>query len=266
MAGHMMVEYFKQKNQYDLFYTSRDPNDKDSILLDVTNSIQLEEIVESIKPDVTINCIGILNDNAANNTKLAFQINSVLPHQIVKLMECHQGKLIQISTDCVFSGLKGDYTEEELPDGTSIYAQSKQLGEIMSNKHLTIRTSIIGPELKEDGIGLFLWFMNQTGKIKGYDKVFWNGVTTLELAKAVEKMIHHQVTGLYHLGSDIKISKYSLLKLIQEIFEITDVEIIPDSEISLDRTIKNTRTDFQYRIPSYQEMLQELRDWMRKKG
>lgn len=264
MAGHMMVEYFKQKKQFDLFYTSRDPNEKEGIFLDVTNSFQLEEIVESIKPDVTINCIGILNENATNNTKLAFQVNSVLPHQIVKLMERHQGKLIQISTDCVFSGLKGDYTEENLPDGTSIYAQSKQLGEITSNKHLTIRTSIIGPELKKDGIGLFLWFMNQTGKIKGYEKVFWNGVTTLELAKAVEKMIQHQVTGLYHLGSETKISKYSLLKLIQEIFEKKDVEIISDSEICLDRTIKNTRTDFQYRIPYYEDMLKELRDWMRK--
>lgn len=264
MAGHVMTSYFMQKPQYDVFYTSRDPNDQNSLYLDVTNSTKVEEIIESIKPDITVNCIGILNDHASNNTKLAFQVNSLLPHQLVKLTERYHGKLIHISTDCVFSGTKGDYTENDIPDGTSVYAQSKQLGEIISDKHLTIRTSIIGPELKEDGIGLFLWFMKQKGKIKGYEKVLWNGVTTLELAKAIETMIQNNVTGLYHLGSEKKVSKFTLLKLIQETFEKTDVEIIPDSHIVQDRTIKSTRTDFHYPIPTYEEMLVELRDWMRK--
>jgi dTDP-4-dehydrorhamnose reductase len=196
---------------------------------------------------------------------LAFQVNSLLPHQLAKLIERQKGKLIHISTDCVFSGKKGDYTENDIPDGTSVYAQSKRLGEIISDNHLTIRTSIIGPELKEDGIGLFLWFMKQVGEIKGYKKVLWNGVTTLELAKATEAMIMSNVTGLYHLGSEEKISKYSLLKLIQQTFEKTDVEIIPDDAFRLDRTIKNTRTDFLYPIPSYEQMLVDLRDWMRNR-
>jgi dTDP-4-dehydrorhamnose reductase len=262
MAGHVITEYFKQKSKYHVFYTSRDQNTKDGIYLDVTNLSKLEELIESLNPDIIINCIGILNEHASNNTKLAFQVNSLLPHQLVKLTERHNGKLIHISTDCVFSGKKGDYTEKDIPDGTSIYAQSKQLGEIISDKHLTIRTSIIGPELKEDGIGLFLWFMKQKGKIKGYEKVLWNGVTTLELAKAIEAMIHSTITGLYHLGSEKKVSKLLLLNLIKEVFEKTDVEIIPDSTIILDRTIKNTRTDYKYQIPTYKEMLLELKDWM----
>ncbi|MED4029646.1 SDR family oxidoreductase [Priestia megaterium] len=262
MAGHIITAYFQKKPEYQVFYTSRDPKDKGSIYVDVTNLTKLEEIIEVIKPDITINCIGILNEHATNNNKMAFQVNSLLPHQLVKLTERCQGKLIHISTDCVFSGSKGDYTENDIPDGTSIYAQTKQLGEIVSDKHLTIRTSIIGPELKEDGIGLFLWFMKQNGAIKGYEKVWWNGVTTLELAKAIEVMIKHDITGLYHLGSDEKVSKFKLLTLIQEIFEKNDVEIIPDSHIVLDRTIKSTRTDFQYTIPSYKHMLLELKDWM----
>lgn len=262
MAGHMITAYFQQNPTYNVFYTSRDPDDKDGIYLDVTNSTELEKIIESIKPDITVNCIGILNDHASNNTKLAFQVNSLLPHQLAKLTERYHGKLIHISTDCVFSGTKGDYTENDVPDGTSFYAQSKQLGEIISDKHLTIRTSIIGPELKDNGIGLFLWFMKQKGKINGYEKVLWNGVTTLELAKAVEAMIQNNVTGLYHLGSEEKVSKYTLLKLIQETFRKNDVEIIPDTKIVLDRSIKRTRADFQYLIPSYQEMLFELREWM----
>jgi dTDP-4-dehydrorhamnose reductase len=139
------------------------------------------------------------------------------------------------------------------------------LGEIISEKHLTIRTSIIGPELKDDGIGLFLWFMEQKGEIKGYEKVFWNGVTTLELAKALETMVQNNITGLYHLGSEEKISKLALLKLISEIFEKNDVVIIPDSSIVLDRTIKNQRSDFKYQVPTYEKMLVELREWMRNK-
>ncbi|RRN71580.1 SDR family oxidoreductase [Peribacillus simplex] len=264
MAGHVITAYFQQNPQYKVFYTSRDPEDKDSIFLDITIPTKLEEIIESIKPDIIVNCIGILNDHASNNPKLAFQVNSLLPHELVKLTERNKGKLIHISTDCVFSGTKGNYTEGDIPDATSFYAQSKQLGEIISDKHLTIRTSIIGPELKDDGIGLFQWFMKQRDQIIGYEKVLWNGVTTLELAKAIEALIKNNVTGLYHLGSENKVSKYHLLKLIKRTFNKTDVEILPDSKIVLDRTIKNTRNDFYYQIPTYEHMLKELKSWMEK--
>jgi len=264
MAGHVITAYFIQKPEYEVFYTSRDPKDKNSLYLDVTDSNKVEKIIETIKPNIVINCVGILNEYASDNRLLAFQVNSLLPHQLSRLVERYQGKLIQISTDCVFSGMKGDYTEDDIPDGTSVYAETKRLGEIISDKHLTIRTSIIGPELKEDGIGLFLWFMKQKGKIKGYQQVLWNGITTLELAKAIETMIKHNISGLYHLGSERKISKFTLLKMMEEVFEKTDVKIIPDSEITLDRTIRNTRTDFQYLIPSYEEMLYELRKWIEK--
>lgn len=259
MAGHVIMSYFFRFPEYQVFYTSRSLND--GIFLDVTNTIKLEETIETIKPDIIINCTGILNDQATINPTLAFQVNSLLPNQLAKLAERQQGKVIQISTDCVFSGKKGNYTETDQRDGTSVYAQTKQLGEIISDKHLTIRTSIIGPELKKDGIGLFSWFMNQKGLVKGYERVLWNGVTTLELAKAIREMINRNITGLYNLGSNEKISKYKLLMLIKEIYEKHDVEIIPDSQIVLDRTIKNTRKDFQYQIPSYQEMLLELKDW-----
>ncbi|MFE4811461.1 dTDP-4-dehydrorhamnose reductase family protein [Peribacillus simplex] len=263
MAGHVIKEYFTQGPNYQVTYTSRDPNDKNGLYLDVTDLTSLEEIIDKVKPEITINCIGILNEHASDNTKLAFQVNSVFPHQLVKLTERNNGKLIHISTDCVFSGIKGDYTEDDVPDSSTIYGQSKHLGEIISEKHLTIRTSIIGPELKENGIGLFLWFMKQKGEIKGYEKVLWNGVTTLELAKALDTMIQKNITGLYHLGTDEKISKAALLKLISEIFEKNDVEIIPDSNKVLDRTIKNSRSDFKYQVPTYEKMLVELREWMR---
>src|SRR5690606_27782525 len=107
--------------------------------------------------------------------------------------------LIHISTDCVFSGKKGDYIETDQKDGSSVYAQSKSLGEITGDNILTIRTSIIGPELKNNGIGLFHWFMSQQGQIQGYSNVFWNGVTTLELAKVIHRLINKQMDGLIHI-------------------------------------------------------------------
>ncbi|UOQ84886.1 dTDP-4-dehydrorhamnose reductase family protein [Gracilibacillus salinarum] len=262
MAGHVITHYFMQKSNFQVFYTSRNKADKDSIYLDVTNSTRLEEIIDIIKPDFIINCIGVLIEYAENNPEMAHQINSILPYQIAKLADRYQSKLIHLSTDCVFSGKKGNYTEDDEADGTTIYAQSKKLGEIKQDNHLTIRTSIIGPELKEDGQGLFLWFMKQQGQIKGFEKVLWNGVTTLELAKAIDVMIEKEITGLIHVGAKQKVSKYTLLKMIQDIFDKQDVKIIADDQNKLDRTVKSNRSDFSYEVPCYENMLLDMKEWM----
>jgi dTDP-4-dehydrorhamnose reductase len=262
MAGHTMVKYFQQRSEYNVFFTSRDKYDSQSIYLDLLESNKLKDIIYSLKPDIVINCVGLLNEHAHKNVKSAILINSLLPHVLSELTESYGGMLIHISTDCVFSGVSGDYKENDDPDGTSVYAKTKALGEIISNRHLTIRTSIIGPEIKETGIGLFHWFMRQAGEIKGYKKVLWNGVTTLELANAVDKMIEQNMTGIYHLGTKEKISKYELLKMIQKVFDKNDVTIKPDEEIILNRTLGSSRKDFQYLIPSYETMLTELNEWM----
>ncbi|MFA9556937.1 dTDP-4-dehydrorhamnose reductase family protein [Evansella sp. AB-rgal1] len=262
MAGHFITNYLQRKKEYEIFYTCRDINDKNGFFLDVTNRQELEELVKFLKPTIIINCTGILNHHAANNPTLAFHVNSLLPQQLKEIMEQHRGKLIQISTDCVFLGDKGDYVETDITDGVSVYSKSKQQGEIINDKHVTIRTSIIGPELKEDGIGLFQWFMKQNGKVKGYKKALWNGVTTLELAKAMDEIIKEDPSGLYHLCSPKKISKYDLLMLMKDVFEKEDIEIIPDESVVINRTLRNTRTDFQYHVPSYEDMLVELKDWL----
>lgn len=262
MAGHMMVAYLMENTDYQVFFTTRDRADREGIYLDAADSPMLEKVIDQHRPDIIINCIGLLNGQAAENPKLAFQLNGLLPHQIARFAERYGGRLIHISTDCVFSGGIGSYKEEDTPDGTSIYAQSKQLGEIVDSRHLTVRTSIIGPELKDDGIGLFLWFMKQQGRINGYTEALWNGVTTLELAKAVRGMIETELSGLCHLGGERKISKHDLLVLFKAIFNKDGVDIVPDSGFVLDRTIVNTRTDFDYHVPGYDEMILELKDWM----
>ncbi|GGL48884.1 dTDP-4-dehydrorhamnose reductase family protein [Sporolactobacillus putidus] len=263
ITGHILTSYFSEFPNFTVFYTSRDINDDKSIYLNLPDTIKAEEIIEAIRPDVVINCIEMTRNKAEKNPFLAFQINGLFPHQLAKLIERQQGKLIHLSTDCVFSGNKGDYSEKDIADGTSVYAKSKLLGEITDNKHLTIRTSVIGPELNPDSPRLFSRFMKKhTGEIKGYEKLLWNGITTLELAKAIKVLIDNEVTGLYHLGSSYKISEKKLLELMKRIFSKNNVTISPDFGVTLDRSIKNTRTDFEYFIPPYDSMLEELKKWM----
>lgn len=259
MAGHMVASFLGKLDQYEVFFTSRNGG---GIQLNAENFAEVEGLIAGMQPEIVINCIGILNERAAENIVAAIKVNSLLPHMLSKAVSRYGGKVIHISTDCVFSGDKGLYTENDVLDGTSVYAKTKSLGELTEAPHLTIRTSIIGPELKEDGIGLFQWFMKQQGKINGYSNVYWNGVTTLELAKVIDQAIQQNLSGLFHLTSPLPISKHDLLKLIQKYYQKNDVTILPDGKISIDRTLLNTRIDFDYRVPEYPKMISELSKWM----
>lgn len=215
MAGHMIKEYLIQK-EYDVYGTFREKEEKNlemnEFYLDAFDKGKLEEILKKVKPDFVINCIGILNQFAENNPDIAIYVNGYFPHYLDRLSEKYGYKLIHITTDCVFSGKKGNYTEDDFRDADSYYGRSKAIGEVNNNKTLTFRTSIIGPDINKDGIGLFNWFMKQEGKIKGYSNVFWSGVTTLELAKAIEASFNQNISGIVHLVNNKKISKYDLLK------------------------------------------------------
>jgi len=261
MAGRVMVRHFRSLPDYAVHYTTRNPKDPYGLYLDASDEQQLESLMETVSPDVTINCIGVLNEDAARREGDALVLNGLLPHRLRRLAEKTGGRLIHISTDCVFSGSKGDYVENDPPDGTSVYAKTKAMGDVRSDLHLTVRTSIIGPE-ERSGIGLFEWFMQQRGAVNGYLQVMWNGVTTLQLAKTVEQMVAHKVSGLYHLTAPRKLSKYELLGMIAREFGKTDVQLIPCEEPVQNRTLKNTRTDFQAEVPDYPEMLADLHRWI----
>lgn len=263
MAGHMIANYFKRIPNSEVYYSIREQSDSPKIIqLDLTDEKSTYEVLSQIRPDVVINAAGILNEDTVKRLKEAIYINSLLPHLLADYGEKLGFRLIHISTDCVFSGLKGKYVEDSLADGTSIYAKTKSLGEVKAQRHSTIRTSIIGPELREHGIGLFHWFMKQTGNIEGYQHVYWNGVTTLELSKAIDWVLQNNIGGLVHLGADPEISKYDLLHVIKNEFNKEDVQIIPNSIIKSDKTLVNTRRDFSYVVPSYQSMIRELKQWM----
>ncbi|CAM3295363.1 MULTISPECIES: dTDP-4-dehydrorhamnose reductase family protein [Paenibacillus] len=261
MAGHILVQYFQQSGKHHVFYTTRDSCDSKSLVLDVTDMSAVEHVVRAVRPDIIINAVGVLNQRAEDDKINAYHINGFLPHRLRYLADAISARLIHISTDCVFLGNKGGYREDDLPDGISAYALTKALGEVREPDHLTIRTSIIGPEIRPSGIGLFNWFMKQRGEVTGYRAVKWNGVTTLELAKAIDFFMNKDVGGLIHLGHPNPVSKYDLLLLFKDIWGKQDVDVVPSDEFVQDRTLRNTRLDAVYPFPDYVRMLKEMYEW-----
>jgi dTDP-4-dehydrorhamnose reductase len=261
MLGHIVVRYFKENTNYEVYGLARRKIEEDTILMNVTQKEFIGFLNENTF-DVIINCIGILNKSAEDNKANAVYLNSYLPHMLEAFFQHTETRIIQISTDCVFSGEKGNYNENSLKDGLTFYDRSKALGEIENKKDLTLRMSIIGPDVNEKGIGLFNWFMRSTGIIYGYTQVFWNGVTTLELAKGILAAIDQNLTGLYHFVPDTSICKYDLLNLFRDVFKREDIKIIPVNEPSINKTLINTRTDFLYSIPSYEIMIYELKSYI----
>lgn len=261
MAGHIMAEHLSDTGLYEVIGVARQPGNFVAEVLDVTDFKLLETFLASVKPEIIVNCVGALVAHSANQIASAVLLNSYLPHLLSQLGDELGYKLIHISTDCVFSGKDGGYTETSFRDGDDNYARSKALGEVVNDKDLTVRTSIIGPELKDNGTGLLDWFLKQEGEIEGYTKAYWSGVTTLELARAVHEMIKQGITGLYQLCPEQKISKYHLMKLFNEVWS-KNVLITAYDEYAVDKSLVCTRTDFKYPRPEYKTMLGEAKIWM----
>lgn len=262
MAGHIIAEFLAGQDECQVFGVARSEGRFVTHVIDVTDFAALEAMLIDIKPDHVINCVGVLVSKSSDDICSAIQINSYLPHYLARLGAKHDFKLVHISTDCVFSGKAGGYREDSFRDGDDNYARTKALGEVVNDKDLTIRTSIIGPELKNNGTGLFDWFMKQSGQINGYTNAFWSGVTTLELAKAVDEFIKQDIRGLFHLCPDVKISKYELLKRFSEIWG-HQIDIVPVSTYSVDKSLISTRDDFNYSVPGYKSMLEDQYEWMK---
>jgi dTDP-4-dehydrorhamnose reductase len=265
MLGHVVTLYFKKfPNLFDVVDVSRTSNlIKPSVLLNVTDFDSLNQLIESENPNVIINCVGILNMNAEQNPADAILVNSYLPHFLEKVTFNTICKVIHISTDCVFSGKRGSYKESDYTDADGFYAKSKALGELNNAKDLTIRTSIIGPEMHTNGIGLFQWFSTQQGTINGYTEVYWTGVTTIELTKFIFHCLQTDLVGLYHLVNNDPISKFDLLNLFKQVFENSKVnEIVPSHQHSYDKSLLNTRKDYDYIVPNYLEMIYEMKKWI----
>lgn len=262
MAGHIITLYFKERG-YDVTGFTRRPIDYcKNVLGDAMNVADIKAALESDDYDVVINCIGILNQFAEENRSAAVFLNGFLPHFVADTLRGKKARFIHMSTDCVFAGNTGPYYEDSFPDGKTFYDRSKAIGEVNDDKNLTFRNSIIGPDPNEKGIGLFNWFMKQSGTVGGYTGAIWTGVTTLTLAKAMEQAIKENLTGLYNLVNNESINKFELLHLFNRYFRNGSINIQPNDKLQLDKSLRHRREDFSFAVPSYEQQVKEMRDWV----
>lgn len=264
MAGHVISLYLKEQG-HDVTGFAREKSPfVNTIVGDATNFELLRNIIYTGDYDSVINCVGLLNQFAEKDHAAAVLLNGYLPHYLAKITEKTNTQIIHMSTDCVFSGKTGGYTETSVPDGTLFYDRSKAMGELVDDKNVTFRNSIVGPDLKERGIGLLNWFMKQKNSVNGFTRVIWTGQTTLQLAKTMEKAAELRVHGLYNMVPSTTINKYELLKLFNNYIRKNPIEINPTDELVVDKSLVRTNFDgFNYEIPCYETMIKELGEWMR---
>lgn len=266
MAGHTISLYLKEKGHEVLGFDRLKSQLVESIAGDARDTATLEKIIKDGKFDTIINCIGILNQFAESNHELAAFLNAYFPHFLAKATEETDTQVIHMTTDCVFSGKKGSYTEYDLRDGTTFYDRSKAFGELEDKKNLSLRNSIVGADINPNGIGLLNWFMNNTKgenpAVNGYTKAMWTGQTTFQLAKTMEAAAKARAHGLVNAVPDSSISKYELLGLFNKYLRGGRVTINPVDGINADKSLKRTNWDFDYKIPDYETMVREMSEWI----
>jgi len=262
MAGHVITIRLKEKGHTVTGIARRNLSHCNTIIADITNTAEIKNIINAGSFDAIINAIGILPAVINHNPYNGIWINSCLPHLLAEMTKDTKTRIIHLSTDCVFSGHDiGKYNEADFCSADDYYGRSKALGELNDIKNLTFRMSIIGPDMNENGIGLFHWFMRQTGVVHGYRRAIWTGVTTMILAEAIDAALEQGLSGLYHLVNNTVISKYELLKFFNQLKSAPNL-IKPDDNYLVDKSMINTRTDFSFVIPSYHEMISDMEKWI----
>ena len=264
MAGHTIALYLKEQG-YDVFgFDIRKSELIDSVAGNAMDKEFVSSLIKEGHYDTVINCIGILNKTAEDHKALATYLNSYFPHLLAELTEGTDTQVIHLSTDCVFSGKKGEYEETDFQDGGTFYDRSKALGELNDNKNITLRNSIVGPDINTNGIGLLNWFMQQSSEVNGYTKAMWTGQTTLQLAKTMEYAAKTRAHGLVNAVPNKSISKYELLKFFNKYMRDDKLIINPIEGVNADKSLKRTNFEMNYIIPDYETMVKELAIWMRK--
>jgi dTDP-4-dehydrorhamnose reductase len=250
LIGHQIYTHLNKFRNYELFNLSKSKLNNKTIVCDAVEYENLEKIITEIKPNFIINCIGKLIEDSELNPHNANELNGNLPHNLRKTSDKIHSMLIHLSTDCVFSGKKGYYNENDQKDGYGVYAKTKAKGEVISKDHLTIRTSIIGPELKKNGTELFDWFMRQEGSVNGFAKSIWSGTTTYELAKMIDFSIKQNIKYLYNFTSLHQINKFELLCLLKKIFKkkiiVNKVDGIETNKVLIDNRKLITFKRYEY--------------------
>lgn len=250
MLGSTLLRYFAAAEGIEVTGTARSQgalrmlpeNVRERVItgIDVENVDQLTHLLLRVQPTVVINCVGLIKQIAeAKNPLYAIPINAVLPHRLARLCQLTGSRLIHLSTDCVFSGTKGNYKEGDLPDADDVYGRTKLLGEVDYPNAVTLRTSIIGHELTGNK-SLLNWFLSQTNPVSGYKNAIFSGLPTLEIGRIIHKYVlaDDSLTGLFHVSGN-PISKYDLLKLISDVYG-HNIEIVPDEKLIIDRSLDSS--------------------------
>jgi len=229
--------------------------------VDVANYDALVGVFARIRPEVVINCVGATKHKTDGNDPLmAVPLNTLLPHRLARLCDAVNARLVHVSTDCVFSGKQGHYTEQDLPDTDDVYGRSKALGEVDYPNAITLRTSTIGHEL-QSSYGLLDWFLSQQGSCKGFKRAIFSGLSSMEFARVIRDIVIPQPSlhGLYHVAGPA-IAKYDLLKLIAEVYG-KSIEIIPENEFVIDRSLNADRFHAAtgYQSPEWLELIESMR-------
>jgi dTDP-4-dehydrorhamnose reductase len=251
MIGSTVLRVLSEKSDWEVFGTVRDDSIKRffSVAIgerliagvDVEHQDLLVKIFSQIRPDVVINCAGLTKHKPeADSPLVSIPINTLVPHRLAGLCEIIGARLIHVSTDCVFSGKKGGYIENDFADARDVYGKSKALGEVQYPHAITLRTSTIGHELQSK-YGLLDWFLSQEERCKGYTRAVFSGLPTVVFAQVVRDVVipHKQLSGLYHVAAE-PIGKFDLLKLIAEVYGKT-IEIVPDDKLVIDRSLNANR-------------------------
>ena len=231
--------------------------------VDVENADHLLKAFAEVRPDVVLNCVGIVKQlSEADDPLTAIPINSLLPHRLAKLCAASGARLIHFSTDCIFSGTKGFYSESDTPDAVDLYGRSKLLGEVDYPNAITLRTSLIGHELTGNR-SLVSWFLSQSGRVKGFRRAIFSGLPTVEIARLVHEHVlpNPDLCGLYHLSVD-PISKFDLLRLVADVYG-KSIEIIPDDNLVIDRSLDSSRfrAATGYSPKPWPELVQAMHDF-----
>ena len=250
LLGNTIIKFFFQKNDYEVFGLLRDSSkirffkknyQKNFFeIKNVLDFVDIEKKIKELRPNVIINCLGITNKNFSNNLICKYiQINSLFPHKLHQICTSLDIRLIHLSTDCIFSGRKGFYSETDIPDPIDFYGKSKFLGELNYANSITLRKSVIGHELITKN-GLLEWFLSEEGPIEGYKNAIFSGLTVLELARIINDFIlpRKDLNGIFNV-SGLPISKYDLLKAISSEYQ-KSIKIIPNELIKIDRSLDSS--------------------------
>ena len=262
MAGHTVSLWLTERG-YDVtgFCRTGSPVCR-CIRGDARDTAALDRLLASADWTHIVNCAGILNAACDRDASSAVAVNSLLPLRLHAHCRESGAHLVHISTDYVFSGSRGSYRTADLPDGTTLYARSKALGEAYGPNACCLRTSFVGPDLRPDGPGLFNWFMQAEQDLCGFVNAAWTGLASTTLAALIEQCILHDTEGLYQAVPAESISKYELLCLFSRVFREGSIRIKMDTSPRTSPTLVPDALPFPFEIPAYETMLRQMKDWI----